>query len=89
MFEIVQIIWDLFMMRREAKAGRLTWRKGLIAFALVVLGYALAVPAVVLYDKHPDYKPLFITALILTGIDFAFLIGLGLYWWKHPESQQS
>ena len=89
MFEMVQIIWDLFMMRREAKAGRLTWRKGLISFGLVALAYAIAVPAAALYEKHPEYKPLFIVAMVLAGIDFAFLIGLGLYWWKHPQTQQS
>ncbi len=89
MFEIVQIIWDLFMIRREAKAGRLTWRKGLISVGLVALAYLMLVPAFVLYDKHPEYKPVFLVALVLTVIDFAFLIGLGLYWWKHPETKQS
>lgn len=89
MFELVQIIWDLFIIRKEAKAGRLTWRKGLIAGGLTALGYLMLVPAAALWDKHPEYKPLFIVAVILTAIDFSFLVGLGLYWWKHPETQQS
>lgn len=89
MFELVQIIWDLLMMRKEAKAGRLTWRKGLISFGLVALAYLIAVPAAVLYQKHPEYRSLFIVAMVLAGIDFLFLICLGLYWWKDPEAQQS
>ena len=56
---------------------------------LVALGYLIAVPAVVLYDKHPEYKPLFIAAMVLTAVDFILLVGLGLYWWRHPEAQQS
>ena len=89
MFELVQIIWDLFMMRKEAKAERLTWRKGLVSFGLVAFAYPIAVPAAALYQKHPEYKSLFIAAMVLAAIDFVFLIGLGLYWWKHPEAQQA
>jgi hypothetical protein len=89
MFEIVQIIWDVFMMRRSVKDGSLTLRKGLIAFGLTALGYLLAVPASVLYDAHPQYKPLFIAGIVLAVLDFAFLIYLGIYWWKHPEPKRS
>jgi peptidoglycan/LPS O-acetylase OafA/YrhL len=88
MFELFQIVWDLFMVRREVRSGRLNLRKSLIAIGLTVLGYAMLVPAVALYDKHPEYKPLFILALVLTAADFAFLIGLGFYWWRKFQAQQ-
>lgn len=89
MFEIFQVIWDLFMVRREIRSRRLTWRKGLISTGLVLLGYLILVPAAALYDKHPEMKPLFIVAVVLTAVDFIFLIGLGLYWWRQSLAQQS
>jgi hypothetical protein len=82
MFEIFQVIWDLLMMRREARLGRLTWRRGIISFALVLLGYLILVPAVVVYDKHPELKPLLIAAVVLAAGDYIFLLGLALYWWR-------
>ncbi len=90
MFELIQIIWDLFMVRRSIRNGQLTWRKGLIAVGLTVLGYLIVIPAAVLYDKHPEYKPLFIAAAILGGLDFVFLFSLGIYWWRQwAAAQQS
>lgn len=88
MFEIFKIIWDLFMMRRAAKAGQLNWRRGLISFALVCLAYAFAIPASVYHDKHPDANAIFYTGLVLASLDMAFLIGLAFYWWKHPLATQ-
>lgn len=87
MFEIVQIIWDVFIMRRSIKDGSLTWRKGIIASVLTALGYLILVPAGALYDKHPQYRPLFMVAVVLTAIDFIVLFWLGIYWWRHPETK--
>jgi hypothetical protein len=93
MFELVQIVWDLFMVRRSVRNGQLNLRKSIIALGLTVLLYAIVVPAAVLYDKHPEWKPLFIAALILGAADFIFLVGLGFYWWRQwaaaQQSQQS
>ena len=89
MFEVLKIIWDLIVMRDSIRKGQLTWRRGLISVGLVALAYLIAVPAAALYDKHPEYKPLFIAAVILAGIDLAFLVGLGLYWWRQSLRQQS
>jgi len=89
MFEIVQILWDLFMVRRSIRSGQLTWRDGLISTGLVLLGYLILVPAAALYEKHPEYKPLFIAAAIATAADFLLLIILGLRWWRQGQAQQS
>lgn len=82
MFELFKIVWDLIVMRDAVHKKQLNLRKGLIAAGLTTLGYLILVPAAALYEKHPQYKPLFIAAIVLTAIDFAFLIGLGLYWWR-------
>jgi len=89
MFKIFQIMWDLFMMRRAVRSGQLTLRKGLISFALVFLAYLILVPATVLWEKHPELKPLFVAAVVFCAMDFAFLIGLCLYWWRQSAARQS
>lgn len=89
MFEIFQVVWDLFMVRRSLKSGQLTVRKIVISVGLTLLGYLILVPAAALYDKHPEYKPLFIVAVVVTAIDFLFLVGLGLYWWRQGLARQS
>ena len=89
MFEIFKVIWDLFVIRRSVKNGQLTLRKTVIALGLTVLGYLILVPAAVLYDKHPEYKPLFVVAVVATALDFLFLVGLGLYWWRQGLARQS
>lgn len=89
MFEIFQVVWDLFMMRRSLKSGELTVRKIVISVSLTALGYLILVPAAVLYDKNPAMKPLFIAAVVLTALDFLFLIGLGFYWWRQTPAKQS
>jgi hypothetical protein len=89
MFELFQIVWDLFMVRRSVRNGQLTLRKLLITFGLTVLLYAIVVPAGMLYDKHPEYKPLFIAAVVLGAADFAFLIYLGFHWKRQWDQQQS
>jgi peptidoglycan/LPS O-acetylase OafA/YrhL len=80
MFELFQVVWDLFMVRRAAKSGQLTLRKAAIAIGLTVLLYALVIPAFVLYDKHPEYKPLMIVGMVLGAADLIFLVCLGFYW---------
>ncbi|HEY1903135.1 MAG TPA: hypothetical protein VGG56_11915 [Terracidiphilus sp.] len=89
MFEIFKIIWELFVAREYVRKGQLTLRKTLISTGLVLLGYLILVPASVLYQNHPEYKPLFIAAMVLAGIDFLFLFGLGIYWWRQTLVRQS
>ncbi len=89
MFEIFQVIWDLFMMRRAVRSGQLTLRKGLIASGLVMLGYLILGPATVLWEKHPELKPIFVAAVVLCAMDFICLFGLSIYWWRQSVARQS
>ena len=89
MFELFQVVWDLFMVRRSARSGQLTLRKAAIAGGLTILLYAIVVPAFVLYDKHPEYKPLFIVAVILGAADLIVLIYLGFHWQKQWAAQKA
>jgi hypothetical protein len=80
MFELFKIVWDLVVLRDAARKDRLHWRIWPIAFGFVLLEYCIALPAVVLYDKHPQYEPVFIAALFLVAINFVVFIGWAWRW---------
>jgi cytochrome c biogenesis protein CcdA len=71
MFELIQIAWDIFMLRDSARRGRLKLRTVLFALAFVVLLYGTGVPAAALYQTHPRYKPLFLVTMVFDLILFA------------------
>jgi hypothetical protein len=76
------------MVRDAIRKGQLTWRKGLISTGLVVLGYLILVPATMVYERHPEVKPLFICAVVLAALDLVFMVGLALYWSRRPVARQ-
>jgi cytochrome c biogenesis protein CcdA len=89
MFEFFKIIWDMIVLRDSASKGQLKVRQLLFGFGFAILLYAIGVPAAVLYSKHPQYKPLFIAAIVLDGLLFiAFMVyGIRGYFRsaKHPN----
>ncbi len=80
MWEILKIIWDVVVLRDGMRKGQLGWRKSLFAVGFVVLEYLVAMPAVLLYHKHPQYKPLFIAAMVLVVVNFIGFVWLALRW---------
>ncbi len=45
-------------------------------FELII--YGTGVPAASLYEDHPQYKPVFIAALILDGLAFLWFMSWGI-----------
>lgn len=76
MFELFKIVWDIVVLRDAAQKGQLNWRIWPTAFAIVFVEYAIGLSAVLLYEKHPEYKSFFVTAMIFMGISF-----VGFMWW--------
>lgn len=77
--ELIQVIWDLFMLRDAKRKGQLTWQVWAFAIGFVVVLYGIGLPAAVLYQNHPQYKPVFIAAMVLDGI----VAVVGFVWaWK-------
>jgi Na+-driven multidrug efflux pump len=75
MFEFFKIIWDMIVLRDSASKGQLKVRQLVFGFCFAILLYAIGVPAAVLYTKHPQYKPVFIAAIVLDGLLFlAFMV---------------
>ncbi len=80
MFEIFKLIWDLVVLRDAARKGQLTLRVWVLAVGFVLFIYLVGLPAALLYESHPEYKPLFIAAMVLVGASFIVVMWLGLRW---------
>lgn len=80
MFEIFKLLWDVIVLRDASRKGLLNWRIWPIAFGFVLVLYGVGISAVLLYEKHPQYKPLFIAALIFDGILALCFIGWAWRW---------
>jgi hypothetical protein len=79
MIEFFQILWNPFMLRDAARKGQLTVGVWVFTIGFVVLLYAILLPATVLWQNHPQYKPVFVAAVVLDGI--VFVVGM-LWAWK-------
>jgi hypothetical protein len=84
MFELVKILWDVFVLRDAARKGQLNWRIWAIGIGFVLFLYGTGLPAVMLYDAHPQYKPVFIAAMILDGLAFVWLM---IWGWRRYARQ--
>ena len=76
MFELFKIVWDIVVLN-EAKGDG--------PYAPVELTLASGIPTVLLYEKHPQYEPLLIAAVIFDGILFICFMGWAWRW----QSRQS
>jgi len=76
MWEILKVIWDIFVLRDAARRGKLNWRKTGFVVGFVVLEYLIAMPALILYIQHPQYRTLFIAAMVLAVVVLVVFVGL-------------
>jgi len=81
MLELIKLIVDGFMIRDGARKGLLTWKVVLFAICFVLLLYGTGLPATLLYQAHPQYKPLFIAALVFDGLMFISFMIFGTRWY--------
>jgi len=79
MWGILKVIWDIFVLRDAARKGKLNSRKAGLVVGFVVLEYVIAMPALLLYIQHPQYKPLFIAAMVLA---FVILVVFASLAWR-------
>lgn len=86
MFEVIKIIWDLFVIRDATRKGQLNWRIWAAAIGFVLFLYGTGLPAEMLYDEHPQYKPLFIGVMVLDGIVF---VGFMIWGWRWQAMQSA
>jgi Na+/melibiose symporter-like transporter len=80
MWELAKLAWNFLLLRRSTRNGEMTWRVWVSAIAFVVLIYGIALPATLLYEKHPEDKPIFIAAMIAVGIIVVAYFWLAIRW---------
>jgi hypothetical protein len=88
MLEMLKLFLDGAILRDGASKGMLTWRVTLSAVVFVVILYGTAVPAVVLYQNHPQYKPLFIAALVFDAVLFVAYMTWAVRWYMRQLVRQ-
>lgn len=79
--ELIQIVWNLIMLRDAQKKGQLKARVWVLAIAFLVILYGVALPMMLYYVKHPNYLPLMVAAIALVAISFIVVVWLGLKWY--------
>jgi cytochrome c biogenesis protein CcdA len=87
MLELFKLIVDGVMLRDSARKGLLTWKVVLFAIGFVVLLYGTGVPASLLYDTHPQYKPLFIAAIVFDVLMFVLFMIFGTRWYLRATAR--
>ena len=81
MFELFKLAWDFVVLRDASKKGQMNWRVWVYGFGFALLEYSIALPAALLYEKHPQYKPLFIAAMALVLVNFVICMWWSFRWW--------
>lgn len=77
MFELCKLIWDVVVLRDTRRKGQLTLRTMLYGFGVAALLYGTGLPASLLYQAHPRYKPVFVAAIVFDVL----LVAASLIWW--------
>src|ERR1700749_3894650 len=68
MWEIIKLAVDFLVLRDAQRKHLLNARMIAMGFAFALFLYLTALPATLLYQQHPQYKPLFIAALAVDVI---------------------
>ncbi len=89
MFELVKLAWDLFVLRDAKRKGQLNWRIWAVAIGFVLFLYGTGLPAEILYDTHPQYKPVFIAAMVLDGLAFVAFMIWGWRWYARQSASKN
>lgn len=76
MFELLKLLWDAIVLRDTAKKGMFSWRLYGMAFLVVLCEYIIALSVTVLYEKHPEFKSLFIATMA-----FLVIALIAFLWW--------
>jgi cytochrome c biogenesis protein CcdA len=87
MLELLKLLFDGIVLRDSAKKGLLTWKVVLFAVGFVLLLYGTGLPATLLYQAHPQYKPLFIAALVFDGLMFILFMIFGTRWYFRARAR--
>lgn len=80
MLELFKLAWDFFVLRNEAKHGRLKPRMFVLAGAFLFVLYGIVLPCGLYYINHPNALPLFVAAVVLAAVSAVITAWLGISW---------
>lgn len=78
MFEIFKLCWDVVALRDASRKGLLTWYIWPVAFIFVAILYGVALAGLTVYQRHPQYRAVFVAAIVFDGLFY-----LGFMWWAY------
>jgi hypothetical protein len=81
MFELFKLLIDGLVLRDASRKGILTWKVMLFGFGFAIFLYATALPAALLYEKHPQYLWLCLTTLAIDALAFILFLIFGTRWY--------
>jgi cytochrome c biogenesis protein CcdA len=85
MDDLNNVFDELDELTEAAHEGLLAWKVVLFALGFSMLFYGTAMPSLLLYTKYPQYKPLFIAALIFDGL--ALILIFGFRWYRRTTAR--
>jgi membrane protein YdbS with pleckstrin-like domain len=80
MFEIVKLMWDVVALRDASRKGLLEWRIWPMAFGFVAVLYGVGLFGWLFYEHHPQYKPVFVAAMIFDGVFYVWFLVWAYRW---------
>lgn len=83
MSEIVKLAVDFLGLRDAQRKRLLSGRMVALGFAFALFLYLTALPAGILYQHHPQYKPIFVATLAVDGVATVTFMWLALRWYLH------
>lgn len=90
MGELFKLFWDVVVIRDGARKGhKLSAGTVIIALGFVVILYGTGVPAAVLYQNHPQYKWVLISALVFDGLLFIAMMIFEIKWYMKQRAAQA
>ncbi|MGA7157713.1 MAG: hypothetical protein WBY53_12740 [Acidobacteriaceae bacterium] len=81
MFELFKLLTDALVLRDASRKGILTWKVMLFGFGFAIFLYVTALPATLLYEKHPQYLWFCLTTLAIDCVAFILFLIFGTRWY--------
>ena len=81
MIELLKLTWDAIVLRDAGRKRMLNWPLIIAGIGMAITLYVILIPAVLLWEKHPQYKPVFIAAVAVDTVMFLTYMFFAVRWW--------
>lgn len=74
MFEVFKLLWDVIVLRDQARKGKLTASVWIFAAGFVLVLYLIVLPLLLYYVNHPGCRLALVAAIAFALADAAALV---------------